>query len=234
MHPAANNRQRAEEHTVAPIEIDVWSDVICPWCWVGKRRLDAAVAQLGLEHALRLRFRAFELSDRTSVPGPLLPHLARKFGARGESQVLQMVAPVVRYAEELGLSMDFERAIAAPTFDAHRVIQAAARIGLGHAVIERLHRAHFAEGENIADHASLRRLAAEAGMGGALVDEALSAEEYAAAVNEDEALARRYGVNGVPFFILDGRYAVEGAQSTEVFVKALSMLRDEKEQASAI
>lgn len=205
------------------MEIELWSDVVCPWCWIGKARLERALDELGLAGETRIRMRAFQL-DPSRRRGPLLDVLAEKFGTSPE-ETWKRVSHVTELGRELGLEMDYEGAIAAPTGDAHRLIQLAAADGLDPVLIERLHRAHFAEREDISDAAVLRRLATEVGVDADAVARVLATDELADVVAADQEAAYALGVRGVPFFVLDGRLGVSGAQPTELFVQALTQAR---------
>lgn len=209
--------ERADER----MRIDLWSDVVCPWCWLGTRRLQLAIGRLGLERQVEIVPRSFELGPRDATPQPALQVVARKYGGTAQ-RIAQMVSPIVAMGAELGLIYDFDRSIACPTFDAHRLIHAATVLGLGIEMAERLHRAAFAEGADVSDHATLRALASEVGIEAPEAERVLTSDAYTDAVEEDEALARTHGIRGVPFAVVDGRYAVSGAQTVEIFEQALA------------
>lgn len=204
--------------------IEVWADVVCPFCWIGKRHLEEALRRLGLEDEVEVRHRAFELNPGLARSRPLREYLAERFGGDAGS----MTRHVAAMGAPQGLAFDFGRAVAAPTFDAHRLVLHAQEKGLGQSVMERLMRAHFQEAADLADHATLRALAVEAGLAGDEVDALLPSDRLAAQVRADEAEARQAGVRGVPFFVLDGRYALGGAQPVETFVRALSRVQAER------
>lgn len=205
------------------MEIELWSDVVCPWCWIGKARLERALDELGLTGETRIRMRAFQL-DPSRRRGPLLDVLTETFGTTPE-ETRERVARVTALGRELGLEMDYDGAIAAPTGDAHRLVQLAAADGLDPVLMERLHRAHFAEQADLADAAVLRRLAVEVGLDPDAVAHVLASDEFADVVAADQEAAYGLGVRGVPFFVLDGRLGVSGAQPTELFVQALTQAR---------
>lgn len=205
----------------ARLSIELWSDLVCPYCWVGKTRLEAAIRRAGLDGKVDLVMRAFELDPAPRASGPLLEHLAHKFGGPAAAQAA--ARRVSAYGAPDGLAFDFDGAVASNTFDAHRLVLHAQARGLGAAVAERLMRAHFAERADLADHETLARLAAEAGLDAASARDALASGERADDVRRDEATARAYGVRGVPFFVLGGRLAVTGAQSAETFDEALRL-----------
>ena len=202
-----------------PMRVDVWSDIACPWCWLGKRHLEEAVRRLGLEGKVEVEMRSFELAPRQGASEPAKGILARKFGSA--EAVEQAHRRLAAMGERAGIRYDFERALVANTFDAHRVHHLAKARGRGAQVVERLMRAYHGEGADLADHATLRRLAAEEGLDAGEVDRVLASDAYADEVRADEAEAAALGIHGVPFFVLDGRYGVSGAQPVEAFERAL-------------
>lgn len=206
------------------MEIDLWSDVVCPWCWIGTARLERALDEVGLRDETRIRMRAFQLDPARPVM-PLLDYLDGRFGTPRE-QTLANVARVTGLGAELGLEMDYGKAVAAPTLDAHRLVQLAAADGLDFALMQRLHRAHFAEGENLAERGTLARLAVEVGLDPDEVARVLATDELADVVEADQRQAHALGVQGVPFFVLDRRLGVSGAQPVELFVQALTHARE--------
>lgn len=202
--------------------VEIWSDVVCPFCYLGLRRLQAGIEAVDLAGAVELRFRSFELDPRApSVQhGSLAGHLARKYGMSVDDAVA-LNDGLRRQGEELGIDFRFDRAVRANTFDAHRVLHLAQRDGHGLAMKERLLRAYFTEGEQISDHDTLGRLAGEVGLEPAAVADTLAGDTFSDAVREDEAAATELGVTGVPFFLIDGAFAVAGAQPTELFERVL-------------
>lgn len=211
------------EMSDAPLRIEMWSDVVCPFCWVGKRHLEEAVRRLGIEDEVEVVHRAFQLNPALTASMPLRAYLARRFG--GEEQGRRMSAHVEAMGERAGLRFDFGRAILAPTRDAHRLVRLAAREGKSDAMVERLMRAHFAEAEDLGDRATLRRLAAEAGLDAEAAERHLASGEGVEEVRADQREAQALGAGGVPFFVLGGRYGVSGAQPVEVFMEALRRAR---------
>lgn len=202
--------------------IDVWSDVVCPWCYIGKRRLETALGKF--EHAadVELRWHSFQL-DASHPQGhraPVQEMLAKKIGAPPE-QVRAMTRQVSELAAEEGLTYDLDNAVSVNTLDAHRLNHLAARHGLGDAMHERLLKAHLSDGELVDDLDTLVRLGVEVGVPEDEAREVLKGTEYAAEVDADFAEARRIGVNGVPFFVLNGKFGVSGAQSAVTFLSAL-------------
>jgi predicted DsbA family dithiol-disulfide isomerase len=209
------------------LRIDVWSDIACPWCFVGKRRLEAALARFPHRSEVEVVWRAFELDpsaprerDRAvSYAG----RLAGKYG-KPIAEAERMIASMTETARGDGLSFRFDRIRSGNTFDAHRVLHLAAERGAQDAVKERFLRAYLEEGEPIGDPATLVRLAADAGLDADEVQAVLSTDAHAAAVRADEETARELGIHGVPFFVLDGRHALSGAQPADVFLGALTQV----------
>ncbi|AUX22550.1 DSBA oxidoreductase [Sorangium cellulosum] len=207
------------------LRIDIWSDIACPWCYVGKRRLEAALARFPHRDAVEVVWRAFELdpaAPRVREPGvSYAERLARKYGtsvARAE----EMIRTMTEVAAADGLTFRFDRVRPGNTFDAHRVLHLAAVRGAQDAVKERFLRGYMTEGEPIGEPEALVRLAADAGLDPDEVAAALASDAHAAEVRADEEEARSLGIGGVPFFVLGGRYAVSGAQPAEVLHDALT------------
>ena len=208
---------------MAALRIDVWSDLACPWCYIGKRRLEAALARA--PRAVEVVWRSFELDpDAPAVRDDgqsYAQRLAAKY-RRSTAEAEAMIANVTAVAARDGLEFRFERARAGNTFDAHRVLHLAAAHGRQGVLKERLLRAYFTDGRALGDHATLIELAVEVGLDGDDVRATLAGDAYAAAVRADERGARELGISGVPFFVLDGRIGVSGAQPVEVLVGALA------------
>jgi predicted DsbA family dithiol-disulfide isomerase len=207
------------------LRIDVWSDIVCPWCYVGKRRLEAALAQFPQREAVEVVWRAFELDP--SAPAvrdervPYAERLARKYGTSVD-QAQKMIDRMTEVAAADGLDFRFDRIRSGRTFDAHRLLHLAAERGLQDALKERLLRAYMTEGAAIGDPKTLVRLASEAGLDADEAERVLASDAYAAEVRSEEDDARDLGVTGVPFFVIGGRYAVSGAQPAEVLLGAVT------------
>ncbi len=204
------------------MDVDIWSDIVCPWCYVGKRRFERALAGFAHRADVRIVHRAFQLNpafprDKTS---PRRQALMSKYGV-SEARARDMDAQMVRTAAGEGLEFNLEGGLTGNTFDAHQVVRLAAGHGLQDAVVERLFRAYFTEQRSIFDEPSLVELAAEVGLDPAGTTTALRAHACADDVREDLDLARRIGITGVPFFVIDMTYGISGAQPAEVFAEAL-------------
>jgi predicted DsbA family dithiol-disulfide isomerase len=202
------------------IQVEVWSDIVCPWCYIGKRRLEGALADFRGE--VSVRWRSFQLDPSTPSGDPRTvgESLAARKGLSA-GQVKGMFAHVTGIAAQEGLEYDFDRARTANTLDAHRLLHFAKAHGRQGEVKERLMRAYFTEGADVGDHTVLASLAAETGLDEVAAKQALTDGSYAQDVAADIAQAREYGISGVPFFVFNERIGVSGAQPREVFEQAL-------------
>ena len=200
------------------MDIQVWSDVVCPWCYLGKRRLETALA----DHAgeVTVTYRAFQL-DPSPVPHPvpIKQALAAKFG--GPERAEQMFAHVTSIAASENLTLNFERAIAANTFDSHRLIAWAAGQGKQADMLDALQRAHFTDGIDIGSRAALAQVAGSIGLDAAAANAYLDSDAGTSAVNADLTEAHELGITSVPFFVVDGKYAIQGAQEAATLRTAL-------------
>ena len=210
------------------VKVEIWSDVVCPWCYVGKRRFEAGLAHFEHRDQVQVEWKSFELdpgahsqsADGDSPAGDYADRLARKYGT-SRSGAQQMLDTMTAAAAAEGLDFHFERAIKANTFDAHQVIHLAGERGVQDAVKERLLLAYFTEGEAVGDRSVLARLGADAGLDPDEVLSALDEQRYAGAVRDDESEASRLGVSAVPFFVVDRRYGIAGAQPAEEILQVL-------------
>ena len=207
------------------MKIEIWSDVVCPWCYIGKRRIENALAAFGHEDEVEVHWRSFQLDPGapTEPTEGTASMLARKYGQSPEG-AKQMQDRVEAVAAEEGLIYRLSETLHLNTVDAHRVIHLAHEQGgndLQGEVKEALLEAYFTEARNVADHAVLREVAVAAGLDAARVDEVLGSREFEQDVHADIAQAQAYGATGVPFFVIDQKYGVSGAQPTEVFTQVL-------------
>ena len=204
------------------MKVEIWSDVVCPWCYIGKRRFEAALERFDAADSVEITWRSFQLNPDYPV-GSHETHdayLAHKLGV-SPAQVEQLNQRVVALAAAEGLDYHFETYVTVNTFDAHRVTHLAKALGLGLPIHERFLRAQLVEGEILDDPDTLVRLAAEVGVPETETRRVLASDAYAAEVRADIEEARAIGVNGVPFFVLDRRYGISGAQPAELFLEAL-------------
>jgi predicted DsbA family dithiol-disulfide isomerase len=203
------------------VDVEIWSDVVCPWCYLGKKRFEQALAGFAERDEVRVVYRSFELDPGASAETtPTVQLLASKYGM-SEEQAEDAQRQMEQRAAEDGLTFRMEGLRSGNTRDAHRLLQLAGDRGKQAELVERLHRAYFTEQGSIFEHASLTALAVEVGLDPAEVARVLSSDEYDDSVAEDESAARALGANGVPFFVLDRRYGISGAQPAEVFTQAL-------------
>jgi predicted DsbA family dithiol-disulfide isomerase len=211
------------------MKVEIWSDVVCPWCYIGKRRFEQALARF--EHAadVEVVWRAFELDPPAPVErqGDYAVRLAEKYGtAIAEAQ--QMLDTMTQAAAAEGLDFHFERARVGNTFDAHRLLHLAGERGVQDAVKERLLRAAFVEGEPVGDAETLVRLVSEAGLSADEARRVLADGTYGDDVRGEQRESQSLGISGVPFFVIDRRYGISGAQPTELLLQALEQAWSER------
>jgi len=204
------------------LKIDVWSDIVCPWCAVGKRRLEAALASFPHKDDVEVVWRAFELDPSAPAlqEGNNAARLAQKYG-KTKAQAEAMMLQLAETAAKDGLDFHLLEAKSGNTFDGHRVLHLAAERGVQNAVKERFFRGYMTEGLAIGDHEVLVRLASEAGLDAEEVRAVLASDRYASDVRGEEENARALGITGVPFFVLGGKYAISGAQPADMILRAL-------------
>ena len=205
--------------------VEIWSDVVCPWCYIGKRRLEGALSNFDHADEVRVSWRSFQLDPSAALSRPedapgTAERLAAKYGV-DLAQARAMNARVTSVAAEEGLAFRLDSARGANTMDAHRLLHEAAAHGLQDSLKERLLRAYFTEGERVDDDETLLRLAKEARLDAATASAVLDGDAHTDAVYADQAEAAALGATGVPFVVVDRRYGVSGAQPVEVFVRAL-------------
>lgn len=202
------------------MRVDIWSDLVCPWCYLGKRRFERAVTELGVD--VEVVHHSFQLdpSFPRGTSRPVREVLAEKYG-RTLDEADAMDAQVSELAAADGLEYNLAGVHMGNTVDGHRLVHLAAERGLADAVVERFYRAHFTEKRSLFDRDSLVELAAEAGLDAAEAREVLESDAYEAEVAADGEQARALGATGVPFFVVDQRFGVAGAQSPEVFRQVL-------------
>jgi predicted DsbA family dithiol-disulfide isomerase len=218
------------------LSVDVWSDIACPWCYVGKRRLEAALAGFPHRESVTIVWHAFELDPAApavrDASQSYAERLAKKYGT-GVARAEEMLKTMTETAAKDGLDFHFERVQAGNTFDAHRLIHLAHERGKQDAVKERMLRAYMTEGEPIGDRDALVRLAAEAGLDAEEAHTTLVTDAYAADVRADEDQARALGISGVPFFVIGG-YGVSGAQPADALRSVLTRAWNEAPDEPAI
>lgn len=198
------------------LSVEIWSDIACPWCYVGKRRFEEALAAFPHKDDVEITWRAFEL-DPEAPKERGVSHAQLLSGKYGMSvpQAEERLADMTRTAADVGLEFRFDRSRSGNTFDGHRLIHFATTKGKGDAMKERLLRAYFTDGALVADHDALVKAAVDVGLDEAEVRNVLSTDAYAKDVRQDEAEAQAIGIRGVPFFVIDRKYGVSGAQPPE-------------------
>lgn len=213
------------------IRLDIVSDPICPWCYIGKTYLDQALAERP-NHPFTILWHPFQLNPEMPAEGmDRRAYLEGKFG--GKEGALRAYAPIVERAEEIGLNIDFAGIKRTPnTIDAHRLIHWAEAEGVQQEVVDALFRAYFEEGRDIGDAATLTEIAESAGMDRAVTERLLAGEDDKADVRARDTQFREMGVSGVPFFIVAGQHAVPGAQPKETWIKVIDEVLEQLAQAT--
>ncbi len=214
--------------STSPIKVDIWSDVQCPWCYIGKRKFEAGAAAFG--GVVEIEYHSFELAPDTPVDfdGSPVDYLSQRKGMPVE-QVTLMLANVTGIAASVGLDYDYDHVHQTNTVKAHELIHYAKSEGRQLEMKERLLKAYFVDGRHVGRIEDLADLAAEIGLDRAEAVRVLTDETYLADVKGDVAQAVAYGIQGVPFFVIDGTYGVSGAQDATTFTKVLEQVRTERE-----
>jgi predicted DsbA family dithiol-disulfide isomerase len=210
------------------VKVEIWSDVVCPWCYIGKRRFESALARFDGADGVEVEWRSFQLNPEHPVGAaePLEAHLAHKMGV-AEDQVRAMNDRVVALAAAEGLDYHFETYRVVNTFDAHRILHLAKSHGLGTEAHERLLRAQLVEGALLEDPATLVRLAREIGVPEESARGTLAGDAFTDEVRADLRAATELGITGVPFFVFDRAYGVSGAQAADTFLQVLETVAAE-------
>jgi predicted DsbA family dithiol-disulfide isomerase len=220
-----------------PIKVDIWSDIACPWCYIGKRKFEAGsglFSGAGGDRAVEIEYHSFELSPDTPVDfdGSEVDFLAGHKGMPAD-QVGQLLERVTGIAASVGLDYDFDILKHTNTVKAHELLHYAKAQGKQLEMAERLFLAYFTEGRHIGRVADLADLAASIGLDRAAVVAALESEQYLSDVRADQELAQEYGIQGVPFFVIEGRYGVSGAQDPATFAQVLEQVWAEQAEVPA-
>jgi len=218
----SHGNERTDTAVVAGMKIEIWSDVACPWCYVGKRRFEAALAEFPHRDSVEVEWRSYQLDP--SLPehydGTELDYLSTRKGMPA-AQVSQMFDHVVAQAKGEGLDFRFDKIVVANSFTAHRLIHLAAARGLQDAAKERLLSGHFEQGKDIGSTEYLTSVALELGLDADEVAALFATDKFANDVRQDFAEARALGISGVPFFVIDRKFGLSGAQPVETFRQAL-------------
>ncbi len=203
------------------MKVEIWSDVLCPWCYIGKRRFESALAEFEHRDNVEVVWRSFQLNPSAPLhfDGTTTEMLMNKYRVSHE-HATAMQANVTSIAAEEGLAYDFDIAKVTNSFDAHRLIHLAKKHQLQDEMKERLLKAYFSEGSPIGDHDALVELGVEVGLDADEIRQILESDTYAADVRGEQMQAQAYGISGVPFFLFDEKYGVSGAQTPDVFKMA--------------
>ncbi|WP_010098226.1 DsbA family oxidoreductase [Ornithinibacillus scapharcae] len=215
------------------MKIEIWSDFVCPFCYIGKRRLEQALHEFEHRDQVTIHFLSYELDpDSEAKPNQNIhEYLATRKGVSVE-QAKRLNENVGLEAKKVGLLFNFETMQHTNTFDAHRVAKYADTQKLGKEITEKFLHAYFTDSELISDHKTLKKLSLEVGLNEEDVEELLGTNRYANRVRDDQELARQIGIQGVPFFVFNEKYAVSGAQPKEVFMEVLTKVWDEESKNS--
>lgn len=214
--------------------VEIWSDLTCPFCYIGKKRFENAVRKMDGPEKMVVVHKSYLLDPQYHQPGgeSMKDYLIRSKRLDAERFAV-MTAQIEEMAKQEGLTIDLNRTIPANTQKAHRLLQFAAQSGKSSALLDRLYQAHFSEGVNLEDESELRRLGNEMGISEEQTDHVFQDDQLAYRVGQDVQQARHIGVQGVPFFVFDQRYAVSGAQPIEAFEEVIAKCIDESNTASA-
>ncbi|WP_226666539.1 DsbA family oxidoreductase [Metabacillus litoralis] len=210
------------------MNIEVWSDIVCPFCYIGKKRLEEALKQFPHNEDVNVIFRSFELNPEAPIhsEGDYVELLAKKYNTSQE-QIVKMNNQLTEQAKEVGLTYHLDQVKPTNTLDAHRLIHFAKKNGKENEMVVRLFDAYFTEVKHIADHSTLIQLAVEIGLNEQEVKEMLASNLFEDVVRQEENDAQQIGVTGVPFFVINRKYAISGAQPIEVFLEVLEKVKQE-------
>jgi predicted DsbA family dithiol-disulfide isomerase len=204
------------------VDVEIWSDVVCPFCFIGKRRFEEALAQFPQRDQVRVTWRSFELDPHAVKNSGRNIHevLSMKYG-RDLEWARQMTTNMTAQAAELGLDFRFDAVVPTNSFDAHRLAHLASQQGKQDEIHERLFSAYFTEGKDIAKHEILREIGRSVGLGDELIEPCLQSDQFKNEVRAEEDAAARLGLTGVPAFVFNKKYLVSGAQDPEIFLQVL-------------
>lgn len=221
--------------SAAKMKVEIWSDIMCPFCYIGKRHFESALQQFPHSDKVEIEWKSFQLDPTIPENLPqtnVYEYLAQRKGMSVE-QSKQMHGNVVAMAKNAGLDYNFDIAVVANSFKAHQLIQLAKSKGLGDVAEEQLFKAYFTEGKNFGDPSTLIELGKSIGLSQEEINEAFTNPVYGSKVKADIQEAQQIGVTGVPFFVFDRKYAISGAQPAEAFVQALEQSVSEWSQKTS-
>ena len=210
------------------LKVQIWSDVMCPYCYIGKRRIEGALAKFDHKDSVEIEWKSFQLdaSFKASPDDNIIDHLATKYG-KDKAWAKEMTDNMTQNAKNSGLDFHFEKAILANSHHAHRLLHLAKKYNLGNELKEQLLKAYLTDGKDVNNLETLSALAQQVGLEKTEVKEVLYSTAYSEEVQKDIMMAQQIGVQGVPFFVLDNKYAISGAQPEEVFLDALEKTWEE-------
>ena len=210
------------------LKVQIWSDIMCPFCYIGKRRIEEALQNFEHKEAVEIEWKSYQL-DASFVASPednMADHLAAKY-RKDTDWAQNMLDNMTQNAKTAGLDFHFEKAILANSFNAHRLLHLAKKHDLANDLEELLFKAYLTEGKNINDLETLSKLGIEVGLDAEAVAQVLNSDTYGAEVKKDQEEANAIGVQGVPFFVLDNKYAISGAQPASAFLETLEKVWEE-------
>lgn len=205
------------------LKIQIWSDVMCPFCYIGKRKIEEALHDFENKDSVVIEWKSFQLDPNYAATTPnenIVDHLAEKYG-RDRDWAQSMIDNMTQNAKNSGLDFHFEKAILANTLNAHRLLHLAKKYNLANELKELLLKAYLTEGQNVNDWKTLQEIGSKIGLPNDAINNLIESDIYIKEVREDQQEAQSLGVTGVPFFVFDNKYAVSGAQPSEVFLKTL-------------
>ncbi|GLF81687.1 MULTISPECIES: DsbA family oxidoreductase [Bacillus] len=204
------------------MKVQIWSDIACPFCYIGKKQLETALEQFPEKDQVEIEFKSFELDPHApaQVDHDVHDMLVKKYGM-SRSQAMAMNEQVKQAGKEKGIDFQFDPLVLTNTFDAHRLAQYAGQMGKGDFVMGELFQAYFTDGKHVGDRQTLLQIAEKAGLDEKEVQQVLGSEAFADHVRKDEQEARQLGINAVPFFLINDKYSVAGAQPADTFLGAL-------------
>jgi len=213
------------------MKVEIYSDVVCPFCWIGKKQFEAALEQFENKDDVEVIYRSFELDKNALVENEhdIYDMLANKYGI-SRDQAIESNERVAQSGAQVGIDFQIAKSHVTNSFDAHRLIHFAARRDLQHEAFEALHEAYFSDGIHIGQRGELVKIGESLGFDETEVLAMLESDEYSDQVREDEARAEQVGVTGVPFFVIDEKYGISGAQGTENFLATLDQIAQEKKE----
>lgn len=210
------------------LKIEIWSDVMCPFCYIGKRKLEGALEKFPHKDNIDIEWKSFQLAPdfkKENTNKDSYDMIAEKYG-KDRQWSLDMHDNITQQAKTVGLDYHFEKTVMANSFDAHRLAHLAKKHNAGNALEELIFKAYFTEGKDVSDHAVLIELGQQVGIDADEIREMLASNDYSQAVRQDIIEAQNIGVRGVPFFVMDRKYAVSGAQPEELFLQTLEQTWD--------